>query len=104
VLRSYLLRPAESYCFVPAESERRRLADRHAQRVTPLSCGNRPGKNRNRRPKRCPGRRYNTTTYRGAIRRAVDQLNNPRFWPAIEAPREGGSGCVPTEHARNPGD
>jgi len=46
VLRPYLLRPAECHCFVPAESERRRLALRHELRKTPLSCGNRPGTNR----------------------------------------------------------
>jgi integrase len=39
VLRPYLLRPAESYCFSPAESVKKRFAERHANRRTPLSCG-----------------------------------------------------------------
>ena len=84
VLRPYLLRAAECYCFVPAESERKRLADRHAQRVTPLSCGNRPGSNRKRRPKRRPGECYTTNTYRRAIHRAVELVNRKRAKEAAE--------------------
>ena len=78
VLRPYLLREKESYCFVPAESERRRLAERQERRRTPLSCGNRPGTNRRRRPKRKPGGRYDTNSYRRAIHRAVDLANRER--------------------------
>jgi integrase len=78
VLRPYLLRPAESYCFSPQDSERKRLAEMHAKRRTPLSCGNRPGSNRTRRPKRKPGERYDTNTYRRAIHRAVDLANRAR--------------------------
>jgi integrase len=36
ILRPYLLRPAESYCFSPVESERKRLDLAHESRVTPL--------------------------------------------------------------------
>jgi integrase len=78
VLRPYLLREKESYCFVPAESERKRLAERHERRRTPLSCGNRPGTNRRRKPKRRPGNRYTTGSYRRAIHRAVDLANRAR--------------------------
>jgi integrase len=78
VLRPYLLREKESYCFVPAESERKRLAGRHERRRTPLSCGNRPGTNRRRRPKKRPGNRYTTGSYRRAIHRAVDLANRER--------------------------
>ena len=78
VLRLYLLRPAGSYCFLPQDSERKRLAALHEKRKTPLSCGNRPGTNRKRRPKRKPGERYNTTSYRRAIHRAVDLVNRER--------------------------
>jgi integrase len=78
VLRPYLLRDKESYCFVPAESERKRRAERHAHRVTPLSCGNRPGTNRKRRPKRSAGNRYTTDSYRRAIHRGVERVNRQR--------------------------
>ena len=78
VLRPYLLRPAESYCFCPQESEHKRLAIRHENRRVPLSCGNRPGTNRKRRPKRRAGERYTTDTYRRAIHRAVELANRER--------------------------
>ena len=78
VLRPYLLREKESYCFVPAESERKRLALLHERRRTPLSCGNRPGTNRKRHPKKKPGLRYDTGSYRRAIHRAVDLANRNR--------------------------
>jgi integrase len=78
VLRPYLLREKESYCFVPAESEKKRLVLQHQQRKTPLSCGNRPGTNRRRKPKKQPGDRYTTGSYRRAIDRAVDMANRQR--------------------------
>jgi integrase len=75
VLRPYLLREKTSYCFVPAESEKKRRAEVHVRRRTPLSCGNRPGTNRRGRPKRFPGDRYTTASYRRAIDRAVKLAN-----------------------------
>jgi len=78
VLRRYLLRPAETYCFVPMESERKRLTLRHAARKTPIGYGNRPGTNRRRRPKRGPGQRYKTREYCNAVRRAVEKENKLR--------------------------
>jgi len=73
-----LLRDKTAYCFVPAESEKKRRALRHERRSTPLSCGNRPGTNRKRRPKRKPGSRCTTNSYRRAIHRAVDLVNRKR--------------------------
>lgn len=55
VLRPFLLRPADAYCFSPREVERQRRAELSASRKTPLSCGNRPGTNRRRNAKRPPG-------------------------------------------------
>ncbi len=72
ILRPYLLRDKQSYCFSPADSERDRLSDRHEQRVTPLKYGNRPGTNRKRSPKRKAGARYTEDSYRRAIHRACD--------------------------------
>jgi integrase len=69
VLRKYLLRPKESYCFSPEDSERRRKAELHANRKTPLHYGNRP----RRRWRRRLGDRYNTAAYRHSINRACDK-------------------------------
>jgi integrase len=88
VLRPYLLRDKTGYCFVPAESERKRRQLAHERRVTPLSCGNRPGTNRKRRRRRAPGDRYDVHAYRRAIDRAVEKLNQQRVkdaQPGLEA-------------------
>jgi integrase len=56
-----------AYLFSPAaadEDRRRRLRE---NRTTPLSCGNRPGTNMKRRPRKSPGERYVTQTYGRAI-------------------------------------
>jgi integrase len=73
VLMPNLLRPADSFCFSPSESERKRLAEQHANRTTPLSCGNRPGLKRKPNPKRSAGGRYDVASYRRAIHRACDK-------------------------------
>ena len=78
VLRPYLLRDKTAYCFSPTESERRRRAQVHAVRKTPMSCGNKPGSNRKRRPKSKPRDRYDTNGYRQAIQHAVDIANRER--------------------------
>ena len=48
ILRKYLLRPDDAYCFSPEDSEKKRRAQQHEARRTPLSYGNRPGTNRKR--------------------------------------------------------
>ncbi len=70
VLRPYLLRGSDEPCFSPIESERQRLSEKHAARVTPLSCGNRPGWKVTRRPKNPPGRAFTTGSYANSIRHA----------------------------------
>ena len=78
VLRPYLLRPAESYCFSPVDSEWKRLAARHDVRCVPIHLGNRPGTNRIRRKaKRSAGERYDTAGYRRAIDRACAKAFPP---------------------------
>lgn len=72
ILGPYLLRASDAYCFSPQESEAKRLAARHDARVTPLSCGNRRGSNRRRKPRRSPRDHYDCTSYRRAIQRACD--------------------------------
>ena len=83
-LRRYLLRPAKAFCFCPAEGERKRRADLHQKRVTPLSWGNRPGSNRRRRPKKHPGDRYTSRSYHAAVRHAVIKANEDRKKKGIE--------------------
>lgn len=73
VLRPYLLREKESYCFVPADSERKRRAELTAARRIPVSYGKRPGTNRKRNPQRSAGQRYTTDSYRRAIDRGCDK-------------------------------
>lgn len=78
VLAPYLLRGAEEFCFSPrAAVEERRERD-HANRQVPLSCGNRPGTNRQKNPKRQAGDRYATGAYARAIQRAceIDELEH----------------------------
>jgi integrase len=52
ILRPYLLRAADAFCFSPQEATKQRLEAKRAARVTPLSCGNRPGTNVVRKPTR----------------------------------------------------
>lgn len=77
VLRPYLLRDKTRYCFVPVEGERRRRADLHERRLSPV----RPFERRRRQkrhPKRSPGNRYTPGSYRRAIERAVERVNKER--------------------------
>ena len=67
ILKAYLDRPADSYCFSPREAVEQRLKLREAKRVTPKSCGNSRGTNRTKAPKRKPGDCYSTVTYCKAI-------------------------------------
>jgi integrase len=73
VLRPYLLRAADAFCFSPKESAEWHRNTRHESRKTPLSCGNVPGSNRKRRPKRSPRDKFDVASYRRAIHRACDQ-------------------------------
>lgn len=72
-LLRYLARDSEAYCFRPVDSEAKRRAERHANRKTPLSCGNKPGSNRRRQPRRALSDRYNVNAYRRAIERGCDR-------------------------------
>lgn len=83
ILRPFLLREATAYCFSPAESEARCRADLHAARKTPLSCGNRPGTNRRRKPARPVGDKYTTTSYARAIARGCELT-----WPAPDGTKD----------------
>jgi integrase len=73
VLRPYLLRPSTTYCFSPAEAETKRRQRRTEQRVTPFTCGNKPGSNVTEVPERKSGDRYTKDSYCRAIARGCDQ-------------------------------
>ena len=68
ILAKYLLRGADSPCFSPIESDKERRQAQHEARVTPLSCGNKPGTNRiARKPRRAPGEAFTAGTYGRSI-------------------------------------
>jgi integrase len=67
------LRPnLQEYIFSPIDADRERRDDLHRRRKTPLSCGNKPGSNRRRRPKIKPGDHYSVDALRRAIQRGSD--------------------------------
>ena len=81
ILLRYLARDTSDRCFQPRDSEAKRLAANHAARITPSSCGNVPGSNRVRTPKRKPGSRYTSGSYRRAISRACGRAGVPQWAP-----------------------
>lgn len=71
ILRPFLLRREDAYCFTPEESENDRRLKQLKLRKTPLSCGNKPGSNKKDAPSRKPGQAYNSKSYGKAIRYAI---------------------------------
>jgi len=88
ILRPYLLRDKLAFCFSPQDAERKRRGAQHEARKTPPKWGNRPGTNRKRCPKRTPGERYSTDSYRRAIQRACEAANAKRREEAAAAGTE----------------
>jgi integrase len=76
VLRPFLkpLNPT-AYLFSPRESEADRRAALSDARKTPPCCGNSVGSNRKRRPKKQPGERYSSGSYRKAVIHATDRAD-----------------------------
>ena len=72
VIRPFLKPDLEEFLFSPADAEAERRAELHRKRKTAMSCGNRPGTNRKRKPKRVPKERYTPDSYRRAVARACD--------------------------------
>ncbi|MEO2046449.1 MAG: site-specific integrase, partial [Pirellulales bacterium] len=79
VLLRYLARAADSHCFQPKDSESKRLAEREAMRVTPLSCGNRRGTNCNGTAK--AGSFYLVRSYSRAVERAAARAGVEHWTP-----------------------
>lgn len=77
VVRPFLAgRAVEAFLFSPAEAVAEQRKERSAERVTPLSCGNKRGTNVKRNPKKTAGVRYTPRSYYGAIIYACR-----RVWP-----------------------
>ncbi|TWU57681.1 tyrosine-type recombinase/integrase [Rubripirellula reticaptiva] len=86
ILTNYLDREPSAYCFDPREVIDAHLVQRHAKRVTPMSCGCKPGK-RKRRRNRAPGDHYTNDSYRRVIHRACDRVFLPPA-PLRRMPKE----------------
>lgn len=83
ILKSFLNRPAESYCFSPRESEVWRSKVRRENRassLTPSQAARRPKSDGKRRPRE----RYDTCSYRRAIERGVHAANKRRQKDGLE--------------------
>jgi len=82
VVRPFLAgRTVEAFLFSPAEAVVEQREDRHAERVTPMSCGNKPGSNVKRHPQRTPGERYTPESYRHAIQYACGRAGIDPWFP-----------------------
>jgi integrase len=81
ILLRYLARAADACLFQPRDSEAKRLADRSANRKVPLSCGNRRGSNCVSDPKKKPGIKYTTESYRQALQRAAKRAGVEKWSP-----------------------
>jgi integrase len=80
IVRPFLPLSATAYVFSPAESERIRNLERRRQRKTPMTpsqAKRRPKRN----PQRSPGDRYDTYSYRRAIKRACALAGCPAWNP-----------------------
>ena len=73
ILKPFLKRKLDDYCFSPEEAEQQRLEKRHKSRITPLKYGNRPGTNR--KGTRVLNNCYDTKSYRGAVRHSIKAAN-----------------------------
>ena len=81
ILRPYLARREDRYCFSPAESDIRRRASATAGRKTPLSCGNKVGSNRVLARSVFAADHYVTASYRRAIHRVCEKRGIPKWAP-----------------------
>ena len=71
ILKPFLKRTIDAYCFSPEESAAQGRQRRAEKRVTPKGRGNWAGTNRKKSPKIKPGDRYDRVSYRQAVCRAI---------------------------------
>ncbi len=68
IIEPFLNRPLDAYLFNPAEAMKEHRRRRHRSRVTPMSCGNRPGsKKPKKNPKSTPMDQYTPGSYLRAV-------------------------------------
>lgn len=80
VVRPFLAgRAVEAYLFSPSEAVAEQRERRHEERVTPLSCGNKPGSNVKQRPRKEPGERYTPRSLYGALQYAIARAGVPHW-------------------------
>ena len=79
VVKPFMRTDLQAFLFSPAQAATECRERKHAEQVTPLSCGNKPGSNVQRRPKKTPGNQYDVNSYRNAIEFAC-----VRAFPAAE--------------------
>jgi integrase len=77
ILRPFLLRPAQSYCFSPAEVMAQWREKNYANRKTPVQWGNSAGTNVKSKPERLPGEHYTPTGYGHTIAKAIKRAFRP---------------------------
>ena len=85
ILRPFLDRPKDCYCFSPRESEAWRNAQRRAARAT-LPKPSQASREARAKPVKTTGARYNPRSYRRAIWYGVEQANKK----AKEAAKDAG--------------
>ena len=90
------IREDGGYLFQPAEAEAQRRAALSLKRITPLSCGNKPGSNRRKHAKHRPGEHYSVDSYRRAIQYACDRAGVAPFHP--HALRHSAATALAKEH------
>ena len=78
VIEPYLDRPADAYCFSPAEAEQQRHAERRAKRKTPVR---KQARRRKRKPRRAPRERYDRHSFLRLITRACEKHGIPHWSP-----------------------
>lgn len=81
ILKPYLGRPKDAFCFSPTESVEQRLQISASKRTTAMSCGNRRGSNRKQDPKRKAGASFSTGSYGRAIAYACKKAELPLWSP-----------------------
>ncbi len=79
LLKPYLNRPAEAFCFSPAESESSRKAAMRARRKTKVQPSQLD--RRKRKPIRRPKDHYDASSYRTAVHRACDKTFGEAIGP-----------------------
>jgi len=77
ILRPFLRRPANSYCFSPAELMAQHRLERAQQRTTPQKYGNGPGTNIKESHQRQPGKHYTPTGLGHAVAKAIKKAFRP---------------------------